>query len=119
MSTIKMIYKVIFIALSAFPSLALAARGGTCNSDFCTFTGSTIAIVLFFAFIVSIVISISEKGFIKGLTDHAGVRFVAMYAAMLSGLGLILITLKNMDASKETTVLIFIIIIAALYIYRK
>jgi len=60
------------------------ARGGTCGEDeSCQFTGLIVLGILVVLFITSVVDSVREKGFIRGLVEHGGVRALFFYISMM------------------------------------
>lgn len=62
------------------------ARGGTCQSDICEFTGGLFGLALLVIFLFSLSASIAKHGFWKGIFEHAAVRILILYCTAICGL---------------------------------
>ena len=62
------------------------SRGGTCQGAICEFTGGLLGLALLVVFLFSLSASIAKHGFWKGIFEHAGVRILIVYCAVIAGL---------------------------------
>jgi len=98
-----MSYFVLLIVASSvfFTNDAFAyGRGGSCGENtFCYFTGSVVGVIILGLFLLSVIVNILEKGFVKGLTEHAGVKAIFFYCTGMLTLVWVLSKLAQYDKS--------------------